>query len=153
MGLMGPASAGPLDGKTFVVQISALQNDVGYAEYLMRPLAKNLIKAGMRSTLKPPPDLVANVFWSGDGGSWHGSGAERAWRYRFSVTVGLSPDDYPIPFEGTPAFGVEAVVYSESSDNEETFICMMGLAARTAVANYRPTGLLQVDGASCRKGH
>ena len=39
------------------------------------------------------------------------------------------------------------------SDIADELSCLIGLAARTAVANYRPKGLLKVDGSSCARGN
>ena len=104
----GAASAGPLDGKSYIIQLSSSQYDSGYGNYLLPPLAKVMRRSGLSPKNGPGADLVVNVATSSDVGKWLGKGANRVWTYEIGVTVGISPESYDIPYEGTPAFGVTA---------------------------------------------
>lgn len=144
-----PAIAGPLDGARYIIELSSSQYDSGLGEYLVPPLAKALNRAGMRTMNGPGADVVVNVVTGSDVGRWVGSGDDRAWLYEVAVTVGISPESYVIPFEGTPAFGVTARLTTPNPDREDELACLIGLAARTAIANYAATGHLSTDGSSC----
>ena len=65
------------------------------------------------------------------------------------ITVGISPAAYVIPEDQTPAFGVRADLLTPNPDRDDELACLIKLAARTALANYAPTGLFQTDGSSC----
>ncbi len=143
------AHAGPLDGKSYIIELSSTQYGSGYGNYLLPPLAKVMAHSGMRAQNGPGADIVANIQTESDVGQWLGSGADRVWTYTLSITVGLSPESYPIPFEGTPAFGVTARLKTPNPDRDDELACLITLAARTALANYRPEGRLFTDGASC----
>ncbi len=147
--LATPAAADPLAGKSYIIQMSSTQYSSGYGEYLMPPLIKVLQQSGMAAKAGPGADVVVNVETESDVGRWVGTGAAKVWIYTISATVGISPEAYDIPYEGTPAFGVKAVLETENPDRQDEMDCLITLAARTALANYRPTGILQTDGASC----
>mgnify|MGYP001164515752 FL=1 len=144
-----PAGAGPLDGKRYMIELSSSQYGSGYGEYLVPPLAAALAKTGLRAARQPPADIIVNVVTDSDVGRWVGAGASRQWLYTVTVTVGLSPEAYVIPPDGTPAFGVRATLVTPNPDREDELACLIRLAARTAVANWRPTGMLGTDGSAC----
>lgn len=144
-----PACAGPLDGKSYIIELSSTQYDSGYGNYLLPPLAKVMARSGMRAQNGPGADIVANIQTESDVGQWLGKGTNRVWTYTLSVTVGLSPESYTIPFEGTPAFGVSARLKTPNPDRDDELVCLISLAARTALANYKPTGHFVTDGSSC----
>lgn len=147
--LPAPALAGPLDGKTYIVELSSSQYDSGYGTYLLPPLVKALASSGMTDKRGPGADVVVNIVTDSDVGRWVGSGAQRVWIYTISATVGISPESYAIPYEGSPAFGVRAVLQTPNPDRPDEMDCLIGLAARTAIASYRPTGILDTDGSAC----
>ena len=147
--LATPLHAGPLDGKSYIIELSSSQYDSGYGNYLLPPLAAEMAKSGMRARNGPGADIVANIQTDSDVGRWVGSGENKVWIYTISVTVGLSPESYVIPFEGTPVFGVKAVLETPDPDREDELECLIRLAARTALKAYKPTGILKTDGRSC----
>lgn len=143
------AHAGPLDGKSYIIELSSSQYDSGYGNYLVPPLAKVMARSGLRAQNGPGADIVVNIQTASDVGQWFVKGTNRVWTYTLSITVGLSPESYVIPFEGTPAFGVTARLKTPNPDREDELACLITLAARTALANYRPEGHLSTDGSSC----
>jgi len=147
--LATPALAGPLTGKTYILQLSSSQYASGYGAYLVPPLAAVMTTSGMTSKDGPGADVVVNIVTDSDVGQWVGSGAQKQWLYTISVTIGISPEAYQIPYEGTPAFGVKAALLTPNGDREDEMDCLIALAARTALARYQPKGLLVTDGQSC----
>jgi hypothetical protein len=147
--LATPAAADPLAGKSYIIQLSSTQYSSGYGTYLLPPLATVMEHSVMRSQNGPGADVVVNVQTASDVGRWVGTRADRVWIYTISATVGISPEGYSIPYKGTPAFGITAVLQTPNPDRQDEMDCLIALAARTALANYRPTGLLKTDGASC----
>ena len=143
------AEAGPLDGKRFIVEVSSSQHASCYDRYLLPPLTRALRRAGLRPATSAAADVVVNVVTDLDVGQWIGQGADRAWTYTLVVTVGISPETHVIPLDGTPAFGVGARLLTPDGDRYDELSCLIGLAARTAVAHYRPEGALLVDGSGC----
>lgn len=143
-------AASPLDGKTFIIQISSTQNDSGYSAYLLPPLGREIAKAGLKP-VKPGPgaDVVFNIVTDSDVGQWVETASGREWLYTVTITTGISPEDYVIPFEGTPQFGVAVTLITPDSDREDEFACLIGLATREAIARYRPKGLIKLSGQSC----
>ena len=97
--------ANPLDGKSYIIELSSSQYSSGYGEYLLPPLAKTMARSGMRPANGPGADVVVNLQTSSDTGKWVGTGVGRVWIYEVTVTVGISPESYRIPYEGTPASG------------------------------------------------
>jgi hypothetical protein len=147
--LTGPAAAGPLDGKRYIIELTHSQHSSGYGEFLVGPLDRALRRAGLRPANGPGADVVVNAVPTSDTGRWTGTGAARAWTYRIQITVGISPEDYVLPPDGTPLFGVRATLDTPNPDRPDELACLVTLAARTAVANWRPRGLLRTDGQSC----
>lgn len=143
------AMAGPLDGKTYIIEMSSSQNSSGYSRYLVPPLAKALNDAGLKSKGGPGADLAANVITHSDVGQWMNTGSDRQWLYTVTITVGISPENYRIPYEGTPKFGVAATLVTPDGDREDELACLIGLAARTAVEKYKPDGLMRISGDAC----
>lgn len=148
-----PAAAGPPDsplkGQSYMIELSSSQYGSGLGDYLVPPLAAALTRAGLRAAKAPPAEVIANVVTGSDVGRWVGTGAARDWLYTVRITVGLSPESYVIPPDGTPAFGVTAELVTPNPDREDELSCLIGLAARTAVASYRPEGRFRTDGSSC----
>ena len=147
-----PAMAGPLEGKTYIVELSSSQAASGYGAYLLPPLLAELAASGMKpwKTLGPGVDMVVNVVPESDVGRWVTRGGERLWLHTVSVTVGLSPETRVIPPDGTPDFGVRAVLVTPDPDREDELACLIRLATRTALARYRQGGgVLRTDGSTC----
>lgn len=144
-----PANAGPLDGKSYIIELSSSQYESGYGAYLVPPLASALAKSGMVARNGPGADVVVNIVTKSDVGQWIGEGENREWIYTFDITVGISPESHSIPIDGTPVFGIRARLLTPNSDREDELVCLIKLAARTAVADYQPTGVFQTDGSSC----
>lgn len=143
------AHAGPLDGKSYIIELSSSQYGSGYGNYLLPPLAAAMARSDLRAQNGPGADIVVNIQTASDVGQWLGKGTNRVWTYTLSITVGLSPETYVIPYEGTPAFGVTARLKTPNPDRDDELACLITLAARTALANYKPTGHFVTDGSSC----
>ena len=143
------ATASPLDGKSYMIDLTSSQLDSGYADYLLPPLLDTLARSRMTPARRPPADVIVTIATASDVGRWMATGAGRAWIHTMTVTVGISPEAYPIPIDRTPAFGVRARLLTPNPDREDELDCMIRLATRTAIANYRPAGLFETDGASC----
>ncbi len=143
------ATAGPLDGRSYIIELTSSHYGSGYGEHLVPPLAAALAGAGLRPARQGPADLVVNIVTASDHGRWRGTGAGRTWIHRLTVMVGISPAAHVIPADGTPAFGVRARLLTPDPDRADELDCLIRLAARTAVANYRPAGLFETDGAAC----
>lgn len=144
-----PAAAAPLDGKSYIIELSSSQYSSGYGEYLVPPLVKALRKERLRQTTGTEADIVVNVLTASDVGQLMNTAEGRAWLYTVSVTVGLSPGTYTIPQDGTPAFGVRAELVTPNPDREDELSCLIGLATRTAIRNYPAKGVFRTDGQSC----
>lgn len=144
-----PAGAETLKGKSYIIELSSSQHASGYGDYLVPPLAAALKTSGMRARKGPGADLVVNIVTDSDTGRWVGSGADRVWPYTVSITVGLSPGSYVIPADGTPAFGVRAVLETPNPDREDELDCLIRLASRTALRNHGAKGVLTTDGSAC----
>lgn len=149
--LARPADAGPLDGKSYIIELQSGSYDSGLAQYLVPPLMRGLRGSGMRSQGGPGADVVVNVVTGSDVGQWVGKGENRVWLYTISALVGISPESYAIPYEGTPQYGVRASLMTPNPDREDEMACLITLATRTAVANYRPRGILTADGSACAR--
>ena len=144
-----PVGAEGLKGKSYIIELSSSQYDSGYGAYLVPPLVRALGGAGLRSAGGPGADLVANIVTRSDVGRWMGESEAQEWIYTVEITFGLSPESYVIPFDGTPVFGVTATLLTPNPDREDELACLIRLAARTAIANYRPEGQLKTDGSPC----
>lgn len=148
-----PAAAAPLDGKSYIIEMSSSQMASGYADDLVPPLAKALATSGMRAQNGAGADVVVNVVTGGDVGAWVQTEGGREWIYTVTVTVGISPGEAVLPYDGTPVFGVRVELKTPNPDREDELRCLIGLATREAVARYQPKGLIRVNGQSCaRKG-
>lgn len=142
---------GPLAGKSYIIQMSSTQYSSGYAEELLPPLYAAMTVSGMRAQGGEGADLVVNVETQSDVGRWVEQGGDRVWLYTISATVGISPESFDIPYDGTPAFGARASLMTTNPDRPKEWQCLITLAARTALQNYRPTGLVGVDGQACNR--
>jgi hypothetical protein len=78
-----------------------------------------------------------------------GTGAKKVWPYAVAATVGISPESYAAPYDGTPAFRVKATLKIPDSDRPDEMDCLITLTARTALKSYQLKGLLQIDGQGC----
>lgn len=145
----GVHAASPLDGKTYIIQISSSQSASGYADYLLPPLARAIAKAGLTPKGGPGADVVFNVVTQSDVGQWMKTANGREWLYTLTVTTGISPESYAIPYEGTPQFGVAATLVTPDSDREDELACLIELATREAIARYRSKGIVKISGQSC----
>lgn len=143
-------AASPLDGKTYIIEVSSSQSKSGYGDYLLPPLMRAIEKSGLKPW-KPAPgaDVVFNIVTHSDVGQWMQTAKGREWLYTQTIIVGVSPESYAIPFEGTPQFGVAATLITPNSDREDELACLIGLAAREAIARYTPNGIIKVSGQSC----
>jgi len=141
--------ADPLDGKSYIIELSSSQFVSGYGDYLVPPLASALNSAHMHTANGPDADVVVNILTDTDVGQWMGEGTDRAWIYTFQITVGISPGDYIVPEDGTPAYGVRARLLTPNPDREDELECLIKLATRTAIANYGSAGVFLTDGVSC----
>lgn len=154
LALLGsPALAGPLTGKSYMVEMSSTQVSSGYAGYLLPPLLKELAASDLvaHNTPGPGADVVFNITPDSDNGHWVTQGGKKRWLYAVRVTVGISPESYVIPVDGTPAFGVTARLTTPDPDREDEMDCLIRLAARTAIRDYRPKGAEAVDGQACAR--
>lgn len=149
--LTTPAAADPLTGKSYIIELSSTQYSSGYGNYLVPPLAAVMAKSGLTAKNGPGADVVVNIVTNSDVGRWVGTGANKVWLYTISATIGISPEAYAIPYEGTPAFGITAALETPNPDRQDEMDCLITLAARTALKNYRPTGIFPVDGSSCKR--
>jgi len=147
-----PALADPLAGKSYIIEMSSSQMASGYGEYLIPPLARALAGSPMRPQNGPGADLVVNIVTDSDVGRWVEGAGGRVWLYTISVTVGISPGETVLPYDGTPVFGARAVLQTPNPDREDELRCLITLAAKTALAEYRPKGRVKVDGAACGRG-
>ncbi len=143
------AGAGPLKGNSYIIELSSSQFSSGYGDYLLPPLIEVLERSEMTAANGSGADVVVNIVTQSDVGQWIGQGDDRAWIYTFDITVGISPESYLIPIDGTPVFGIRARLLTPNSDREDELDCLIKLAARTALAQYRATGIFQTDGSSC----
>ena len=144
-----PASAAPLAARKYIIQMSSSQADSGYAEYLVPPLAKVFNDAGFVAMRGPGADIVVNIQTSSDVGQWTTTVNGKEWMYTVKITVGISPENYDIPYEGTPQFGTEVSLVTPNGDREDELACLITLAAKTAIAHYQPKGLDKVSGQAC----
>jgi len=147
--LISSVFAGPLDGKKYIIQMSSSQVSSGYANYLVPPLARVFNDAGFKAMRGPGADIVVNIITHSDVGQWMTTAKGRKWLYTVTITVGVSPENYDIPYEGTPKFGVAAALMTPNGDREDELACLIGLAARNAIEKYKPAGLIKVSGQSC----
>ncbi|MBL0370613.1 hypothetical protein JJB09_01105 [Rhizobium sp. KVB221] len=145
----GSTAASSLDGKTYIIQMSSSQASSGYASYLVPPLAKALNKAGLKSKGGPGADLAINIVTNSDVGQWMTTTSGKEWLYTVKITVGISPEDYEIPYEGTPQFGAEVTLLTPNGDREDELVCLIDLATKNAIAHYKPTGLHKSSGQAC----
>lgn len=142
---------GPLSGKSDIIQLSAAENSSGYGEFLLPPLDNAMTTAGMRAQDGAAADMVVRVETDGDGGQSGGEGAAPVRLCRISTKVGISPESFAIPAAGTPAFGARASLMTTNPDRQKQWDCLIKLAARTALQNDRPQGLVGVDGQACNR--
>jgi len=145
------AAADPLTGKSYIIQLSSTQYSSGYGNYLLPPLAEVMATSGLTARNGPGADVVVNVVTGSDVGQWVGEGDDRVWLYTISAMVGISPEAQEIPFDGTPAFGIRATLHTPNPDRQDEMDCLIALAARTALKNYRAAGIFNTDGSSCAR--
>jgi hypothetical protein len=150
----GTAHAGSaLDGKTYIIEMSSSQSASGYAAYLLPPLVSEIERASLKAKRGPGADLVFNVVTHSDVGRWVKNAQGREWLYTVTITTGISPEAYVIPFGGKPQFGVAVALVTPNGDREDELACLIRLATREAIARYRPKGLIKLSGQAClRKG-
>jgi len=147
--IAGPAWAEPLSPKKYIIQMASSQVDSGYANYLVPPLAKAFDDAGFTAMRGPGADIVVNIITNSDVGQWTTTAKGREWMYTVKITVGISPENYDIPYEGTPKFGAEVSLVTPNGDREDELACLITLAAKTAIAHFRPEGLYRASGQQC----
>lgn len=144
-------AASPLDGKSYMIEMSSNQSKSGYGDYLLPPLTRVLDKSSLRpwKQLGPGADVIFNIVTHSDVGQWMKTAKGREWLYTQTITVGISPESYSIPYEGTPQFGVAVTLITPNSDRDDELVCLVGMAAREAVARYQPKGIIKLSGQSC----
>jgi hypothetical protein len=143
-------AASPLDGKTFIIEVSSSQSASGYSAYLLPPMMRAIEKARLKpAKAGPGADVVFNIVTHSDVGQWMETEHGREWLYTQTITTGISPESYVIPFEGTPQFGVAVSLITPNSDREDELACLIELATREAIARYRPKGIIKLSGQSC----
>ena len=145
----GAHAGSALDGKTYIVEMSSSQSASGYMAYLLPPLVSEIERAGLKAKRGPGADVVFNVVTHSDVGQWMGKGESREWLYTVTITTGISPESYTIPFEGTPQFGVAVSLVTPNGDREDELACLIKLATREAIARYQPKGMVRLSGQSC----
>jgi hypothetical protein len=129
--------------------MSSSQVDSGYANYLVPPLAKVFDDAGFTAMRGPGADVVVNIITDSDVGRWVSNPKGREWLYTVKITVGISPENYDIPYEGTPQFGAQVSLVTPNGDREDELACLIALAAKTAIDHYQPRGLHKTSGQQC----
>jgi hypothetical protein len=129
--------------------MASSQVDSGYANYLVPPLAKAFDDAGFTAMRGPGADIVVNIITNSDVGQWMATAKGKEWMYTVTIIVGISPEDYDIPYEGTPKFGAEVSLVTPNGDREDELACLITLAAKTAIAQYRPQGIYKASGQQC----
>jgi hypothetical protein len=149
LSVCGSAWAGPLGPRKYIIQMASSQVDSGYANYLVPPLAKAFDDAGFTAMRGPGADIVINIITNSDVGQWMATAKGKEWMYTVKITVGISPEDYDIPYEGTPKFGAEVSLVTPNGDREDELACLITLAAKTAIAQYRPQGIYKASGQQC----
>jgi hypothetical protein len=133
-----------------MIQVSSSQSASGYGDYLLPPLMRVLGKSKLvPARMGTSPDVIFNIVTHSDVGQWMETADGRAWLYTVTITIGISPESYAIPYEGTPQFGVAASLVTPNGDREDELACMIDFAAREAIARYRPNGLIKLSGQSC----
>ncbi len=146
----GSAMAGPLDGKSYIIELTSSQFVSGYGQDLVPPLYKVLSETEMVSVEGPQADLVVNIVPDRDDGRWvDADEGAQVWLYTVSILIGISPGDYRFPEDGTPVFGLRAVLETPNPDREDELACLIKLAARAAVEGYQAEGLFEADGSGC----
>lgn len=143
------SAASALDGKTYIIEMSSSQSASGYMAYLLPPLVSEIERASLTAKRGPGADVVFNVVTHSDVGQWIDTGKGREWLYTVTITTGISPESYVIPFEGTPQFGVAVSLVTPNGDREDELACLIRLATRQAIARYRPKGIVRLSGQSC----
>ena len=145
-----PAAANPLAGRSYIIEMSSSQMASGYANYLLPPLMQVMRGSGLTPRNGPGADVVVNIQTDSDVGQWVDGAEGQVWLYTISVTFGISPESHVIPYEGTPAFGIRAELMTPNPDRDDELACLIGLAGRTALKNYREGGgVFRTDGQSC----
>jgi hypothetical protein len=143
-------AASPLQGKNYIIHVSSTQSDSGYAAYLLPPMARAITRAGLKPAKRGPgAELVFNVVTHSDVGQWMEVASGREWLYTVTITIGISPESYVIPYEGTPQFGVAVSLITPNGDREDELACLIELATREAIARYQPKGLIKLSGQAC----
>lgn len=140
----------PLDGKSYMIEMSSSQSKSGYGDYLLPPLMRALDKSSLKpARMGTKADVIFNIVTHSDVGQWMKTSKGREWLYTQTITVGISLEAYSIPYEGTPQFGVAATLITPNSDRDDELVCLIGLAAREAIARYQPSGIVKISGQSC----
>ena len=93
--------------------------------------------------------MVFNIVTHSNVGQWMETASGREWLYTLTITTGISPESYVIPFESTPQSGVAVSLITPNADREDELACLIGLATREAIARYRPAGMIKLSGQSC----
>lgn len=145
------AEAGPR-GRSYVVMMTGSQISSGLARHLVPPLVDALDRAGMTNAKGPSAEWVVSVESSADHGAWLGSGESRRWRHKRTVSVTFAPNEgFPRKAE-TSTFTVDARVVTADTDRADEFRCLVDLAVKTAMARWKASGHVAVDGIACEHG-
>lgn len=146
------AAEGAPKGRGYVVMMTQSQISSGLARHLVPPMVDALDRAGMTNAKGPSAEWVVSVESSADHGAWLGSGESRRWRYKRTVSVTFAPNEgFPRKAE-TATFTVDARVVTANEDRPDEFRCLVDLAVKTAMARWKTSGRVAVDGVACEHG-
>ncbi len=140
------------NGRSYVVMMTQAQIGSGLARHLVPPLTAALDRAGMVNAKGPTAEWVVSVETSADDGGWLGSGESRRWRHKGTVSVTFAPNEgFPRKPE-TATFTVDAKIVTADPDRPDEYRCLVDLAVRTALAQWRRSGRIEVGGVECERG-
>jgi len=145
-------AAGAPVGRSYVVMMTQPQIASGLARYLVPPLVDALDRAGLVNAKGPGAEWVVSVETSSDHGSWLGSGESRRWRHDRRVAVTFAPNEGFPRKSTTDGFTVDARVVTADPDRVDEYRCLVDLAVKTAMAEWRRSGRTEVRGVACEHG-
>lgn len=147
----GAAAGGP-QGRSYVVMMTQSQISSGLVRDLLPPMIDALDRAGMTNAQGPSAEWVVSVESSFDHGAWLGSGESRRWRHTRTVSVTFAPNEGFPRRSATPTFTVDARVVTADTDRADEFRCLVDLAVKTAMKQWKASGRVPVAGVACEHG-
>lgn len=145
------ADAGP-QGRSYVVMMTQSQISSGLVRDLLPPMVDALDRNGMTNARGPSAEWVVSVDGSFDHGAWLGSGESRRWRHTRTVSVTFAPNEGFPRKATTSTFTVDARVVTADTDRMDEFRCLVDLAVKTAMTQWKPSGRVAVAGVACEHG-